>query len=96
MKLNLKHVSLFLLFILLTLTLSLNQAYATTIPVGSGPMGVTLDSNLNEIFVTNSASNTVSVISDATNRVTATIIVGSHPENSLAGVAFDSNTNEVF
>jgi len=91
--LNLKHVNLFFLFILLTLTLSINHAYATTIPVGSGPIGVAFDSNLNEIFVTNSRSNTVSVISDAANRVTATIIVGSRPENSLAGVAFDSNMN---
>ena len=63
MKLDLKKGSLFLLFILLALSLSLNHAYALTITVGSGPVGVAYDPHLNEIFVTNSGSNTVSVVS---------------------------------
>jgi YVTN family beta-propeller protein len=91
-RVNAKQVSLFATFILLTLTLTLNHAYATTIAVGSHPTEVAFDSYLDEIFVSNFRSNTVSVISDATNRVIANISVGSYPH----GVAFDSNMREVF
>jgi YVTN family beta-propeller protein len=88
----LKHVSLFSLFILLTLTLSLNSAYATTIMVGSQPAGLVFDCYKNEVFVANYGSRMVSVVSDGTNMVTATVSVGAVPE----GVAFDSHLNEVF
>ena len=94
-RFNTKQVSLFAIFILLILTLTLNHAYATTIAVGSNPTDVTFDSPLNEIFVSNydsGSGNTVSVISDATNTVTEIITVGSGP----AGIAFDSNKGEVF
>jgi len=89
-----RHVSLFTIF-LLTLTLPLNYANAATITIGSNPTEVAFDSHLNEVFASNHDSgrgNTVSVISDATNKVTATITVGSGP----AGIAFDSHLNEVF
>jgi len=91
-RINAKQVSLFAIFILLTLTLTLNHAYATTIPVGTHPTEVAYDPHVNEIFVSNFRSNTVSVISDTTNKITATINVGSYPH----GVAFDSNKGEVF
>ena len=90
-----KQASLFAIFILLTLTLTLNHAYATTISVGGNPTDVVYDSHLNEIFVSNydsGSGNTVSVIPDATNTVTETITVGSGPY----GGAFDSNKREVF
>src|SRR5208282_4121157 len=92
---NTKKVSLFAIFILLTLTLTLNHAYATSIAVGRNPTEVVFDSHLNEVFVSNydsGSGNTVSVISDATNQVTATISVGNAP----VGVAFDSHLNEIF
>jgi DNA-binding beta-propeller fold protein YncE len=94
-RVNTKQASLFAVFILLTLTLTLNHAYATTIPVGSNPTEVAFDSHLNEVFVSNydsGSGNTVSVISDSTNILTGLIIVGSGPY----GVAFDSNKGEVF
>ena len=56
-----KHVGLFAIFILLTLTLSLNRAYATTLTVGSNPFGVAFDSHLNEVFIANFWDDTVSV-----------------------------------
>ena len=55
-------------------------------------MELHFDSSKSEVFVANEGSGTVSVISDATNIVTASITVGSNPAN----VAFDSHLNEVF
>ncbi len=53
--------------------------------------GVAYNSNINDIYVTNSNSNSVSVISP-TNAVIATIPVG----NGLFGVAYDSNNNDMY
>src|SRR2546428_12127926 len=47
---------------------------------------------MGEVFVANFYSNTVTVISDATNAVIANILVGSYPN----GVAYDSGKGEVF
>ncbi|MFB6837926.1 YncE family protein [Streptomyces sp. NPDC056361] len=49
-----------------------------TIPVGVGPVGVAVDVH-NQVFVTNSASGTVSVVTSTTNTVTTTIGVGFGP-----------------
>jgi DNA-binding beta-propeller fold protein YncE len=87
MKYGLKQVTRFSLF-LLTLTLILTRAYATTITVRSGPGAIAFDSHKNEIFVSNGAG--VSVISDATNKVIAAITV------SGGDVGFDPHLNEVF
>jgi YVTN family beta-propeller protein len=65
---------------------------ATSVPVGSQPWAVAYDSGKGEIFVTNSASNNVSVINDATNAVVANIPVDKKP---LAAV-YDSGKGEVF
>ncbi|MFJ5776241.1 NHL repeat-containing protein [Streptomyces sp. NPDC093094] len=51
-----------------------------TIPVGAGPVGVAVDVH-NHVFVTNSGSNTVSLIDSSTNTVSATIGVGFRPES---------------
>ncbi len=59
---------------------------------GIGPSGTAYDSGKGEIFVANLGSNTASVISDATNKVVATIPVGSYP----IGTAYDSGKGEVF
>jgi hypothetical protein len=59
----LKHVSFFL-SILLTLTLTINWAYATSITVGTYPEAMAFDSHLNEIFVSSyNSPGTVSVLS---------------------------------
>jgi YVTN family beta-propeller protein len=80
------------------------NAVALTIPVGSNPSGIAYDSGKGEIFVADfgnagmlvegavSNSDTVSVISDATNTVIANITVG----NSPCGMAYDPAKNEVF
>ncbi|NDB47398.1 MAG: YncE family protein [Nitrososphaeria archaeon] len=51
----------------------------TTINVGGAPRGMAFDPNNGNIYVANSGSNTVSVISSSTNTVVATIPVGSFP-----------------
>ena len=62
------------------------------VPVGANPEGIACDSGLNEIFVANYGSNTVSVISDSNNTVVATVPVGTEP----TGVAYDSGKGEIF
>ncbi len=56
------------------------------------PEGVAYDSSKGEIFVANSGDNTVSVISDSSNAVNATIPVGLTPDS----VAYDSGRGEIF
>src|SRR2546426_10367872 len=60
--------------------------------VGLPPEEVAYDSGKGELFVANEGANNVSVISDVTNTVVATISVGSRPN----GVAYDSGKGEVF
>jgi YVTN family beta-propeller protein len=66
----------------------------TTIPVGKAPWGVATDPASHTTYVTNHSSGTVSVIDEATNRVTHTIrlAVGSAPQ----GVAVDANNGTVW
>jgi YVTN family beta-propeller protein len=63
-----------------------------TISVGASPTGVAYDSGKNEVFVSNSGYNTVSVISDSSNSVVATVTV----ETSPTGLAYDSGKGEIF
>jgi YVTN family beta-propeller protein len=64
----------------------------TTIAVGTHPWGIAADSVSRTVYVTNEVSDTVSVISEATNTVIKTIAVGDAPQ----GVAVDPNTNTVW
>ena len=78
-----------------TLDLCTNHLYSgNALPTGcSGPnpMGVAYDSGQGEVFVVNQGSSNVSVISDASNSVVATIpVVGD------GGMAYDSGKGEVF
>ena len=50
------------------------------------------DAGMGEVFVANYGSNNVSVISDSTNTVVATVPVGTNPY----AIAYDSGTGEVF
>lgn len=63
-----------------------------TIPVGRTPSGVVVSPNGSVVYVTNSGSNTVSVIDAATSAVTATIAVGTRP----SAVAVSSNGGRVY
>jgi YVTN family beta-propeller protein len=65
---------------------------ATTIPVGSDPSDEVYDSARGEVFVLNTGSDNVSVISDTENRVVATIPVGITPTS----MAYDESAGEVF
>jgi YVTN family beta-propeller protein len=64
----------------------------TTIPVGQAPYGVAADPASHTVYVTNQESNTVSVISEATDTVTNTINVGAAPQ----GLAVDPNTGTIY
>ena len=79
-----------------TLDLCTNHLYSgNALPTDcneAGPYGVAYDSGKGEVFVANSFSNNVSVISDASNSVVATIPVGTYPW----GEACDSGKGEVF
>jgi len=55
-----------------------NQVVAT-IPVGTSPVGVAVNSTGSTVYVTNSFDNTVSVINVATNTVVGTVPVGNNP-----------------
>jgi len=52
---------------------------AVTVPVGDIPYGLAVTPDCSEVYVANANSNTVSVISIATDMVTATIAVGDDP-----------------
>jgi YVTN family beta-propeller protein len=91
----------FLALGLITLTLALlaaNSVHAievtATVPVGSSPMAAVYDSGKGEVFVANSGSNSISVISDANDSVVATIPLpsGSLNPNDLA---YDPNKGEI-
>jgi YVTN family beta-propeller protein len=60
--------------------------------VGNSPFGVAYDSGKDEVFVTNVDDDTVSVISDSSNAVIATVPVGEVPQ----GLTYDSGKSEIF
>jgi YVTN family beta-propeller protein len=70
-------------------TLIIDQRFVT---VDSSPQGVAYNPLTNTVYVTNSLSNSVSVISGTTNNSIAKISVGEGP----AGVAVNPNTNTVY
>jgi len=57
-----------------------NNTVTATIPVGSGPFGVAINTLTEEVYVANWDSNDVSVIDTTTNTVVATIPVGKEPK----------------
>jgi YVTN family beta-propeller protein len=62
------------------------------LPVGSDPFGVSVDGARGEVFVTNTGSNNVSVISDTGHQSVGSIGVGQEP----MGIAFDATTGETY
>ena len=63
-----------------------------TIQVTSGPGGLAYDSGKNEVFVVN--GNDVSVVSDGTNQVVATVTLPT--QSDPYALAYDSSKNEIF
>jgi YVTN family beta-propeller protein len=59
----------------------------STVPVGSGPLGMALAPSGLSLYVSNSNADSVSVLSTSSNTVTATVAVGANPE----GVAVTPN-----
>ena len=55
------------------------QHVIKTVNVGSGPNGIAVNTNTNVIYVSNSSTNTVSVIEGNSYTVTATVTVGNGP-----------------
>src|SRR5208282_5912939 len=66
-----------------------NPTVVKTLNVGSEPSAVAVTPNSSLAYVTNLSSGTISIISVATNTVTATITVGTNP----SGVAFTPDSN---
>lgn len=58
---------------------STNNIVPTNITVGSSPADIAYDSAKGEMFVSDSAANTVLVISDTTNSIVADIPIGLEP-----------------
>ncbi|HEY6238547.1 MAG TPA: PEGA domain-containing protein [Thermoplasmata archaeon] len=72
---------------------SMTQGSVTvSVPVGGDPFGVAVDNATHQVFVTNSGSNNVTVVSDQTYLPVASIPVGTTPY----GVAFDWATGDVY
>ncbi|MES2332153.1 MAG: LamG-like jellyroll fold domain-containing protein [Bacteroidota bacterium] len=58
------------------------NAIVTTIPVGTGPYGVTVSPDGSHVYVANLSSQNISVINTANNTVAATITVGFGPKTT--------------
>lgn len=63
-----------------------------TIPVGRGPLAVTMDAQAGRAFVVNSAADTVSILDTRAGTVVQTVGVMAHPR----AVAIDSRTHRAF
>lgn len=63
-----------------------------SIRAGTGPTAIAVDNTSGDLYVTNFASNNVSVVSAATNTVSATIPVGTFPD----GAAYDTANGAVY
>ena len=68
------------------------QTVTATVPVGSDPASVAVNTATNQIYVANSGSNTLSVISGATNTILATV----SEELAPVSVAVNAATNQIY
>ena len=66
-------------FVLLASAASFAQHLRASVPVGTAPTGIAVNPATNLVYVSNTGSNTVSVIDGATNAVIKTISVGHQP-----------------
>jgi YVTN family beta-propeller protein len=69
-----------------------------SIPVGTAPVAVALDPDLNMVVVTNSGSNSVSLINLGSGTVSSTVTVGANPQavavSPLLGLAVVANSGD--
>lgn len=72
------------------------QAITTTIPVGPAPASVAVDPVTNVIYVINEGADSISVISGATDTVTATITLTGLPSRALGGIAVNPATDTIY
>lgn len=68
------------------------RSILATVPVGAQPFAVAVDARTDTIFVTNSGTDNVTIISGATDRSIGSVSVGVLP----MGAAFDSSDGELF
>ena len=71
-----------------------NNSVVTTVPVNS-PWGLSYDPTEQEVFVASDFGSAVDVISDVTNKVTATFGAGASPEGPL-DIAYDPVHSNIF
>ena len=64
----------------------------STISVGTNPVNIAYNPQNHNIYVTNSNSNTVSVIDSSTNTVVSTINVGNGP----SGIAYNPQNHNIY
>ncbi len=68
-----------------------SQTVLYTVPTGSQPVALAINSQTSKVYVVNQYSNSVTVI-DETTRATATVPVGSYP----TAVAVNATTNKIY
>lgn len=94
MRVRVWKLSVFMYIMLFAFCAACSVAAAdiTTVNLGGSPWGITYDSAKSELFVVNSATGSVWVLSDSSNSVVATITVGASPYRDL----YDSGKGEIF
>ena len=65
------------------------------VKVGTYPFAIAINPNINQIYVANAGSNTVSVIDGNTNNVTQ-VKVGFNPGFNPRAIAVNPNTNKIY
>jgi YVTN family beta-propeller protein len=74
-----------------------NYKVLANVTVGQNPSSIAYDSALHEIYVTNQGSGTVSVISDMSNSVVATIDLNTNASHGgISNIVYDSGKGEMF
>jgi YVTN family beta-propeller protein len=74
-----------------------NYATLANITLGYDPGPIVYDSALHELYVANQASGTISIISDTTNSVVATIdLLPNSGNGGITGMVYDSGKGEMF
>jgi YVTN family beta-propeller protein len=74
-----------------------NYKVLANVTVGQNPSGIAYDSALHEIYVTNQGLGTVSVISDMSNSVVATIDLNTNSSHGgISNIVYDSGKGEMF
>ncbi len=76
----------------MTVNGSFGQTITAAYTVGTDPFAVAIDTATNEVYVTNTGSDNVSVLNDSTGAPVASIGVGSAP----SGIAYDPSTGLLF